>query len=112
MKLAVHCAPLVNVWTPGWTAALSAGAHAPAAGTMRSSAHTAAATVTTASLRAFKVLPPACEIVLPAGALPAFSGDCPTGREVMHPAQVGAPASASRLDLTLSRSCWKESVNF
>src|SRR5947199_10151411 len=64
MKLAVHCAPLVNVWTPGWTAALSAGAQAPAAGTTSSSAQTAAASVTAACLRAFKVLPPAFEIVL------------------------------------------------
>src|SRR5258706_11765518 len=26
-KLAVHCAPLVKVCTPGWTAAVAAGAH-------------------------------------------------------------------------------------
>src|SRR2546421_9417629 len=33
MKLAVHWAPSVNVWTPGWTAAVPAGAHAPAVDT-------------------------------------------------------------------------------
>src|SRR5205085_7802042 len=34
MKLAVHCAPPVSVCTPGWTAAVAAGAHvgAPWAG--------------------------------------------------------------------------------
>ena len=31
MKLAVHCAPAVRVWTPGWMAAVAAGAHAGAA---------------------------------------------------------------------------------
>src|SRR4029453_9686939 len=31
MKLAVHCAPSVSVCTPGWTAAVAAGAHVGAA---------------------------------------------------------------------------------
>src|SRR5436190_21209354 len=31
MKLAVHWAPSVNTWTPGWTVAVAGGAHAGAA---------------------------------------------------------------------------------
>src|ERR1044071_3208394 len=31
-KSAVHCAPAVNIWTPGCTVAVAAGAHAGAAG--------------------------------------------------------------------------------
>jgi hypothetical protein len=30
-KFAVHCAPLVSVWTPGWIVAVAAGAHVGAA---------------------------------------------------------------------------------
>src|SRR5690242_7895827 len=44
MKFAVHWAPSVNVWTPGWTVAVAAGAQADAAdGTMASAASAAAA---------------------------------------------------------------------
>src|SRR3954469_1182276 len=43
MKLAVHCAPSVNVCTPGWTVAPSAGAHADAAGALTASEIKAAA---------------------------------------------------------------------
>jgi hypothetical protein len=32
MKLAVHCAPSVNIITPGWMVAVAAGAHPPAGG--------------------------------------------------------------------------------
>src|SRR5882724_10395496 len=53
-KFAVHWAPLVNVWTPGWIVALPAGAQARAPGAVTSSA-TSDAAVSAASLRAFKM---------------------------------------------------------
>src|SRR4051794_1677188 len=52
-KLAVHWAPCVNVWMPGWTVAEAAGAHADAVEALRASAVRAAA-VDAASLRACK----------------------------------------------------------
>src|SRR3954447_3830281 len=41
MKFAVHCAPSVNVWTPGWIGAVAAGAQADALPASASSAATA-----------------------------------------------------------------------
>src|SRR3954469_23220611 len=52
-KLAVHCAPWVNVWMPGWTVADSAGAHGDAVEALRASAVRAAG-VNAASLRTCK----------------------------------------------------------
>src|ERR1700760_1319049 len=43
MKFAVHWAPSVNVWTPGWIVAVAAGAQADAAEGAMASAATAAA---------------------------------------------------------------------
>src|SRR3954454_17255480 len=57
-KLAVHCAPCVNVWLPGCTVALSAGGHAPAVVAPMPSARSAVPRIT-ATLRPIKVLPPA-----------------------------------------------------
>src|SRR3954464_13973853 len=59
-KLAVHCAPCVNVWMPGWTVADGAGAHADAVEALRASAVRAAAP-SAASFRAIKTHPPAVE---------------------------------------------------
>src|SRR3954465_1967505 len=46
MKLAVHCAPPVNVMTPGWTAADEAGAQADAVPASANSPATATSAVT------------------------------------------------------------------
>src|SRR4051812_22177440 len=59
-KFAVHWAPSVNVWTPGWTVAEPAGAHADAVDALNASAVRAAAP-SAASLRAYKTHPPAVD---------------------------------------------------
>src|SRR3954470_4848169 len=73
-KFAVHWAPLVNVWTPGWMVALSAGAQARAPPAVANSATRATASVA-ARLRGVMpgVLPsPACPY---APALPGGPGE-------------------------------------
>jgi hypothetical protein len=57
MKCDVHWAPSVSVWTPGWIAAVAAGAHAEAAGASASVASTDAHA--TPSLSLFMFDPPA-----------------------------------------------------
>src|SRR6267378_2824036 len=57
MKFAVHCPPCVKVCTPGWMAAVAAGAHADAAGASTSVASTEAHA--THSLSLFIYDPPA-----------------------------------------------------
>src|SRR4051794_25330736 len=57
MKFAVHWAPSVNVWTPGWSGAVAAGAQAdalPARASSAATARSAAASI----VRVFKFVSP------------------------------------------------------
>src|SRR5919206_1334539 len=73
MKFAVHCAPFVNIWTPGWMAPVPA-ADAPAgANAMIASAQTPAATRR-------------CDIPLPSVELVELSAAAPDGhRTIPYP---------------------------
>src|SRR3954447_24676746 len=88
-KLAVHCAPSVNVWMPGWTFAELAGAHADAVGALRASA-TSAAAPSAASLRVIATHPPAMDLWIgqPASRavcpLPICRAYCPARQEFMR----------------------------
>src|SRR3954470_13688021 len=63
-KLAVHCAPSVNVCTPGSIGALAAGAHAGSADALAAPAAQAARTaMRTGSRRRMADLPPANRLV-------------------------------------------------
>src|SRR4051794_26046239 len=57
MKFAVHWAPSVNVWTPGWIGAVAAGAQADALPARASSAATATSAAVS-MMRIFNVISP------------------------------------------------------
>src|SRR2546423_1881225 len=89
MKFDVHWAPWVNVWTPGWMAAVAAGAHADAAGASTSVASTEAPATHSLTLFICLTLPRVCSMDLSGTPLPASrelpfdpSGPPPWGREL------------------------------
>src|SRR3954463_1039893 len=88
MKFAVHCAPSVNVWTPGWIGAVAAGAQAdalPASASSAATARSAAASI----VRIFNFVSPVeTDSRYALGAMP-HSGDgffpYPSGAEAQTP---------------------------
>src|SRR5207249_1347093 len=85
-RVEVHWAPAVNVWTPGWTGAVAAGAQADADGAITSIPNTTAHAA--ASLHCF-IDPPAGRIPFCAASpLPATHG-LPAGKDVTNASSPG-----------------------
>jgi hypothetical protein len=63
MKFAVHCPPSVNVWTPGCTVALDAGAHVGAPKATLGSNATANAAAKSAAMNCLVTVPASLRFV-------------------------------------------------